>query len=147
MGIPGEMHKWSLRFARNTLTDTTGVSSDVASTGRESLQSKFHGETSFSQAFLRGQFVGSQKNTSLVPKHFGLLDPRPFSQGMRVLKSDIDPLFLLSSTPIFEVSGYILLSLQLCGYGHLFLYCLIVITATRTQTFNENRRSAGRVFT
>ena len=31
MGIPGEMHKWSLRFAWNTLTDTTGVSSDIAS--------------------------------------------------------------------------------------------------------------------
>jgi hypothetical protein len=31
MGIPGEMHKWSLSFAWNTLTDTTGVSGDIAS--------------------------------------------------------------------------------------------------------------------
>ena len=31
LGIPSEMYKWSLRFARNTLTDTTGVSSDIAS--------------------------------------------------------------------------------------------------------------------
>jgi hypothetical protein len=42
-------------------------------------------------------------------------------QGMRVLKSGRDPIFLLASTLIFEVSEYILLLLQL---SHQIAVCL-----------------------
>jgi hypothetical protein len=62
-----------------------------------------------------------QKKTSLVPKHFGRLLARPFSQGMRVLRFSNDPVFRLASMPIFAVSEYLMLSPQL---PHQITVCL-----------------------